>query len=95
MLHSHCEFICTPLVLCDPVYLVPSFPFGSYTLSASPSTEFSEPRGDRDLMEATHLGLSVPRLLTLCTLSGCGSHISSQLLQEEASLVMADQGTNL
>ena len=28
---------------------------------------------ERDLMEAFHVGESVPRLLTICILSGCGS----------------------
>lgn len=45
-----------------------SIPAGSYSLSTFFPLKFPEPQG-RDLMEASHLGLSVSRPLTLCTLS--------------------------
>ena len=45
-------------------------------------------------METSHLGMSVLMSLTLCTLSGCRLCICSHLLQEEASLMMAEQGTD-
>jgi hypothetical protein len=56
----------------------------------------------RELMETFHLGLRVPGALNLCILSGWGLGwggvvlcICPHLLQEEASLMMAEQGTNL
>ena len=47
-------------------------PSGSYTLSAY-SASGSLNTVERDLMETSHLGLSVLRYLTLCIMSGCGS----------------------
>jgi hypothetical protein len=43
-------------------------PSGSYTLSAY-SASGSLNTVERDLMETSHLGLSVPRALTLCIMS--------------------------
>ena len=45
-------------------------------------------------MELYNLGLSIAGSLTFCTLD-VGFCICSHLLQEEASLVMAEQGTGL
>jgi hypothetical protein len=55
-------------------------PIGSYSISASFST-------GRDLMKTSHLGLSVPRSLTLCL--AVGLCIYFHLLQKE-TLMMAD-----
>jgi hypothetical protein len=49
----------------------------------------------RDLIETSCLGLSVPRSLTLCIMSGCRSLCLFHLLQEEASLIMTEQGSDL
>ena len=46
------------------------------------------------MMEALHLGQTIPRPLVLCLFSGCGS-LYLYLLQEEVSLMMAKQGTDL
>jgi hypothetical protein len=46
-------------------------------------------------METPLLGLSVPRSLTLYIMSACGLSICSPLLQEEASLMIAEQGTGV
>lgn len=43
------------------------------TLSASCSTGFSEPSLRKDLVEGDLLEISVPKSLSLCMLSGCGS----------------------
>ena len=45
-------------------------------------------------METYHLGLSVPRSSTLFMMSGYGLGICSHLLQEEETLMMAEQGTD-
>ena len=49
----------------------------------------------RDLMETSYLGLSVPRPLTFWLIFVCYLYICSHLLQEEASLMTAEQDTNL
>ena len=48
-------------------------------------------------METSHLGLHVPRSITLCKRSGCESLHFSHLIQmeEEASLMMADSHTDM
>ena len=43
-------------------------------------------------MKIPHLGVNVPETPTLCTLSNC---LSSHLLQEETTLVMAQQDAGL
>ena len=48
-----------------------------------------------DLVETFHLGLSVPRSLIFCMMSVCGSLYWFPLLQEEVSLMMAEQGADL
>ena len=55
-----------------------------------PSLQWSSqnPEG-RDLMDASHLGLNVPSSLSPCTLP-VRLCIGSHLLQEEASLMMAE-----
>jgi len=95
---SQCEFICLWVPICiEPlhleglVFLVFSVPFGSYILSVSSSANPSLSPEERDLMEASLLGLSVPRSLTLCLMSGCWFHICSHLLQEEASLMLVSK----
>ena len=40
------------------------------------------------------LGLSVPKSLMFCRLLGCGSLCCSHLLQEEASMMTVEQGTD-
>lgn len=47
-------------------------PSGSHTISASPSLRFPELQGG-GIWWKSHLKLNVPRFLTLCTMSGCGS----------------------
>lgn len=64
--------------------LVSSIPSGLYLLSADFSVGFLSPEG-RDLMETFHLGLSVPRSLTICIMSVCGCPFLFHLLQEDAS----------
>ena len=54
------------------VLLVSSILLGSYNLCESLSTWFPEPWGE-DWTETSHLGLSSPSSLALCTLSGWGS----------------------
>lgn len=46
-------------------------------------------------MNASHLGLSIPKSITLCILSICGDLFCSDLLQEEAHLITAKQGIDL
>lgn len=74
-------------------FLVSAFP--SSTCFPPPLLQGSLIPEGRDLMETSHLRQSVPRSLTLCTLSSVGLYICSHLLQEEASLRMAKQGTDL
>lgn len=54
--------------------LLPGFPssLSALELSVSHLQDSLSPK-DRKLMEAFHLGMSVPRPLALCILSGCGS----------------------
>lgn len=47
----------------------------------------------RDWIETSFLGLSVPGSPDLCLSSACGSCTWESLLREEASLMMAKQGT--
>ena len=49
----------------------------------------------RDLMEIPHLGLSVPMSLTVshCPVPGLG--IDTLVLQDESSLILAEQDTDL
>lgn len=49
----------------------------------------------RDLMETSHLRLNVPKSVPVCTQSSCGSLYFFPWLQKEASLKMAEQGTDL
>lgn len=52
------------------------------------------PQGD-DLLVTCHLVLSVPGYLILGIMSGSGSPCLSSLLQEEASLMVAEQGPDM
>ena len=54
------------------VFLVYSIPFGSYTPSASFLMCSLSPEG-KDVMETSHLMLSIPMSLTSCIMSVCGS----------------------
>lgn len=58
-------------------------------LQSSPSPE------GRDMTEAPNLWMSVPRSLTLCTLSSGRSLHLCHLLQEDISLMMAEQDPNV
>lgn len=44
-------------------------------------------------METSILWLSVQRSLNFCIISGCGFLISSRMLLEEASVMIAEKGT--
>lgn len=82
--------MCTsPVVLCLEGFgsLVSSIASESYTLSTS-SWSSQSPEG-RGLMKTFLLGLSV------CTYLTVGLSICFYLLQEEASLMMAEKGTDL
>lgn len=59
-----------------------------FILSSSSSARFPE---GRDLKEISHLGLSVPRSLALYNVSACLC-MGFYLMEEEASLMMAEQG---
>lgn len=48
-----------------------------------------------DLMVASHLGLSVPRSLTLYSVCLWVSYVYSPLLQEEEALMMTERGADL
>lgn len=75
------------------VFLVSSIASGCFTLS--PLLRFPE-SDRRDLKETSHLVLSVPKSLTLSALYlAVGLCICSFLLQEEDSLMMDEQGTDL
>lgn len=74
---------------------------GSCTLSISSSTELPEPRGkgfDGDILFSLKalnvLGLSVLTSLLSAYFLAVGLHACSHALQEDVSLIMAEQGTN-
>lgn len=69
------EFIWTQALLClkGLESMVSSIPSGSYTLS--PLSQSSLCPKERAVMETYLFGLPVPSSLTLCILSGCGSHL--------------------
>lgn len=75
----------SPTVSRRPCFAGVRHPSGSYIPSTSSSVESLSPEG-RDLMEAFHLRLNVPRCLTLCTLAVDLCIVS--ILLEEASLMM-------
>lgn len=76
------------------VFLVTSIPSGSYTLLLPFLWAFLGTAG-RNLMKASCLWLNVPRSLTLFTMSGWGCLRLFPLLQGEAFLMRAEQGTDL
>lgn len=89
-------FLCTLGLLClkGLVSLVSSIPSGTKALSASSSEEFPEPWGegfDRDIpfKNWAFQGLS------LWILPGCGPLYFYHLMYQEASLMMAEQVTDL
>jgi hypothetical protein len=45
----------------------------------------------RDLMEASHLGMSVPRSFTFCTLSSCVSLYFPHLMQKKIAMIIVEQ----
>jgi hypothetical protein len=55
----------------DLVFMVSSSP-SSYSTTLPPLQGSLSPQGS-DLIETSHLGLSVPRSFTFCVTSGCGS----------------------
>lgn len=71
--HSLCEFICAPGLGLNSLFLwcPPTFP--ALTIFPPPLPQSSWSPEGRDLKKTKHLGLSVPKPLTLCTLSSCGS----------------------
>ena len=76
------------------IFLVSSISFVSYSLFHLLQCFLSSV--GRDLMETSHLGLSVPRSLTLCMLSGyCSLYLFLSAAWGEASLITAEQGTGL
>ena len=90
--HSLCEFRCVSVPLCLGFVSLGS-PIPTGYLCTSFSIEFPESCGkefDGDILSRT-----VSRCLTPCTLSICGFYMCSPLLREEASLMMAEQGTDL
>lgn len=68
--HSLCEFICARALLGleDLVSLV--FPL-ALTFSLPPLLQSSLISEGKDLIETSHLGMHVPRFLTLCPLDHC------------------------
>jgi len=76
---------------CVRVDLYNSVPSGSFTLSASSSLGFPDPREER-FDEVFCLELSVPR--SAYCLAG-GLCICSHLPREEASVMMSERGTEL
>lgn len=74
--------------------MVSFVPFDSYTLYLS-SSQGSLNHKERNMMEIFFLGLSVPKFLNQHIMSVCGTLYFSLLLQEEASLMMVEQGTDL
>lgn len=90
-LHACCycfyELICasvSPTVSRRP-YFLREFPsVSSYMLSAPCSEEFPDLWVER-LVKTSHLGLSVPKSLTLCPLYSCESLYLFFVLQEESS----------
>lgn len=57
---------------------LPPLPFRSLSL------------GEKGLVKTSHVGLSIPTSLTLCTRSSVGFSIRFYLLQEEASLLWVE-----
>lgn len=90
------EFIHALVLLCleTLVSLAPSNFSGSHTLSASSSTEIPRPEW-RNLVKTFHLGLCIPLSPILHFVQSVGLCISSHLLQEKASPVIIEQGTDL
>lgn len=92
--HSLCAFISASVLLC-----LEDFPWSHLSPLAlfiflSPLLQSSLSPEEKCLMKTSHLGLSVPKSLSLCELSSCGSHTSSHLLQE-SSLMMDEQDVDL
>lgn len=86
-----CEFICTSVLFCleDTASFKLSTTSDSYSFSASfpHRTQILE---DCCLMVTSHLGMSIQKYLTLCTLPRCGL-LCYSLLQEVASLMRFEQ----
>lgn len=83
------------LLWLNAVSLASAIPSGVLESFLPPLLQGSSLSEGRDLMEASLSEPSVPRSLTLCTLPSYGSLYLFSLLQEDASLMMAEQGTAL
>lgn len=79
----------------SPCFLGVLHPFLALTLSLSPLPQGSLSPEGQDLMETFCLGLSVPGLSPLAQCLAVDLCISSHLLQDKVSLMMAKAGTNL
>lgn len=93
---SLCEVSCAEVLLCleDSIFLESSIPLDSYNRLSSFSTEFPEPfvKGiDEDISVRT----DGPVSHSLHSWPVISFLISSHLLQEEASLAIAEQNTDL
>ena len=80
-----------PVDLEGLVFFVSAIPSAFHLLSTSPSSGFPVFRGE-ELDKALHLGLSFPRSVSI---SAYCLAVNLYLLQEEASLLMTEQGTDL
>lgn len=78
--------VCQSCGVCDILHL--HWLLESFCSFLLPSLQSSMSSEKRDFMKSSHLALSVPRFLSLCALSSCGS-LCSHLMQEEAPLMMA------
>lgn len=96
--HGSHEFICASALLClkDVVFSDPSITSDSDNLSIPLLHRPLSPEGWY-LMEMSHLGLSARKFLTPHTLPSCEGSlcVHPHLLQEEASLMLAEQDTDL
>lgn len=93
--HSLCELTCASVLLCveDTSALVLSILFGSYSHSDYSPHRSLSPEGRGDDIIPCMTGSSKVSHPTYCPVVGLCA--TSHLLQEEASLIMADRGTNV
>ena len=76
----------------DSLFFLVSFTILALTLFLTPLLGSSLSPEGRNLMEAFHLELSVPRSFSLSARLAVGLYVCPDLLQEEASLIMAEKG---
>jgi hypothetical protein len=88
------DHICELILLCSCFCWCPPSPM-AFTIFLPLLRKSSLSPERRNLAETFHLGLSVPSSLILCILCSCGSLYMSYMLQDEASLMMTEQRTNL